>query len=140
MEFKTDNRNYISRYWAGLGFILLVIFGLFLHSLFEKFSLIPLIKKLSLSFLIFFPIFQISGYLSTNKRPKLLKIEDDFFIFYFFRAPSLKLLYSDIESLEYTKDIFKNFEFTLKNGEKKIVYSTLSDNEKAFIAMNERIK
>ena len=139
MEFEAEYRSNTTRYLGGPGLILLIIFGLFLHRLFDDFSLVDLIKKLFLSFLIFAPICQIAGYLSTNKHTKLLKLDDDSLTFIFFRKPTLTLKYSETQSLEYTKDIFKNFEFTLSNGEKIMIYSTLKDNDLALQEIQKRI-
>lgn len=147
MEFKAEYQSYITRYWGGFAALLLIIYGFFVHWVFKDFSLTNLLKEIFLSgnesilfSLVVFLIFQISGYISTNKRPKVLELAKDSLTFRFFKKPSLTLKYSEIESLEYTKDIFKNFEFTLKNGEKKMIYSTLSDNKKAFEEINKKIK
>jgi hypothetical protein len=139
MEFKAEYRSYTTRYLAGPCLVILIIFGLFLHWLLDDFFLTNLLKKSSLFFLVFASIWQIAGYLSTNKHIKLLNLDEDSLTFHFFKKPSLTLKYSEIASLEYTKDIFKNFEFVLKNGEKKMIYATLSDNKKAFDLIRQKI-
>lgn len=140
MEFNAEYRSYIARYSGGPGFIMIMIFGTFLHCLLKDFSFAIMIKRVFLAFLFFAPAFQLYGYLSTNKHLKLLKLDEDSLTFHFFKKPSLTLKYSEISSLEYTKDIFKNFEFVLKNGEKKLIYATLADNQKAFDLIHQKIE
>ncbi len=147
MEFKAEYRSYTTRYFGGPSFVIIMVFGFFLHWLFKDFSLSELLGKIFLGdqkstvILVLIMIFwQIIGYFSTNKNPKILILDQDSLTFYFFKYPSLTIKYSEIESLEYTKDIFKNFEFTLNNGKKKMIYSTLSNARLAFEEIHKKIK
>ena len=139
MEFKAEYRSYITRYFGGVAFVLIATFGFFLGSLIYEVSISSLMGSLHLFFVIIGSLQQIIGYLSTNKHTKLLKLDDSYLVINFFKKPTITLKYSEIQSLEYTKDIFKNFEFTLSNGEKIMIYSTLKDNDLALKEIQKRI-
>lgn len=147
MEFKAERKSYRTRYFFGPGILLAITFGIFVGSLLKGFSFLDFINRMyftsdlrsTMYLLGFLIILQVIGYFSTNKYPKLIQLSDPHLVINFFNGKTLILKYSEITSLEYTKDIFKNFEFTLKNGEKKMVYSTLSDNKKAFEEINKKI-
>jgi hypothetical protein len=95
--------------------------------------------KLTTIIIIILCIGQLNGYLSTQKHTIILTLNKDSLTFNFFNKTSITLKYSEIESLKLTKNMFKNFEFTLKNGEKKIVYATLKDKMKAFEEINKKL-
>lgn len=140
MEFKAEYRSYTTRYFGMISAMLIMIIAFFIYSLFDqRLDFLSSIGKIIPALILITPVYQIIGYFGTNKNPKLLKLDPDSLTFYFFRHPTLTLKYSEIESLEYTKDIFKHFEFTLKNGERKMVYSTLKNPTQAFEEIQKRI-
>ena len=146
MKFKAEYRSYTARYIGGVGSVVVVIWGIFIGSLLYEFSFSDFMNKIfssdMTSILYFFSftlVFQITGYFSTNKHVKLLTLDQSSLTFDFFNKTSLTLQYSDIKSLERTKDIFKHFVFTLNSGEQKTIYATLSDNEKAFEEITKRL-
>ncbi len=83
---------------------------------------------------------QLAGYFVARDYVKSLELLDKKLVFNLFNKSKIELKYSEIKSLELTKNIYKNFEFTLKNGDKKIVYATLKDKMKAFDLINQKIK
>jgi hypothetical protein len=95
--------------------------------------------RIFIFFLILALIAQVNGYYSTQKYPKSLILNKNYLTFEFFNKTSLVLKYLDIQSFNLTSDAFKNFEFILKNNEKKIVYATLKDKMKAFEEINKKL-
>ncbi|MFT6332589.1 MAG: hypothetical protein ACJAW3_000931 [Lentimonas sp.] len=83
---------------------------------------------------------QIVCYFATRSSTKLLQVLDKKLIFTFFNGKILELNYSDVKSLEMTKDSFGQFQFTLKNGEIKTPRTTIKDKQKAFDLITQRIK
>ena len=138
------------RYFSGIimVFIPLILWILFYPlTLKGDFMFLQIIKKFFFSgdlrififFLILALIAQVNGYYSTQKYPKSLILNKNYLTFEFFNKTSLVLKYLDIQSFSLTSDAFKNFEFILKNNEKKIVYATLKDRMKAFEEINKKL-
>ncbi|MFT6321602.1 MAG: uncharacterized membrane protein YcgQ (UPF0703/DUF1980 family) [Rickettsiales bacterium] len=149
MEFRTETRNYIARYYMGIYFFFVFIFmGIILlisnkkevelSSMLTTFFLEDF-RLSSLMITLIFLCPQLIGYLITQKKTKLLILDKSSLTFNFFNNTSLTLDYSEIRSLILTNDIFKNFEFILKNGEKKVIYPTLKDKMKAFEEINKKL-
>ena len=62
---------------------------------------------------------QLIGYFVARDYVKSLELLNDKSILVLFNKTKIELKYSEIKSLEFTNDMFKNFEFILKDGEKK---------------------
>jgi len=82
---------------------------------------------------------QLIGYFVARDYTKSLELLNDKFIFILFNKTKIELKYSDIKSLEFTNDMFKNFEFILKDGEKKIIYATLKNKHQALELIQKKI-
>jgi hypothetical protein len=147
MTFKTDYRNYTTRYALGPGIVLLMILYFFLRSLgeesmeFSKFVYALFFRdKESLTFL--FSILaacQIAGVFSTQKCIKTFKLKKDLIVISFFNKKIINIKYKDIKSIEFTKDSFKHFKFMFKNGKTKKIYATIENKEKALEEIKKRI-
>ena len=96
-------------------------------------------KKLSILLIAILFISQIGGYFDTQKAIKSLALEDQSLLYELFNKQKEKILYTDILSFSYTNDAFKNFEITLKNGEKKVIYPTIKKKEEAFKLIQQKI-
>ena len=147
MEFKSRFRSYLSRYFGTLLITTVMVIAFYLQSLAKGFSFYDVVKKfyftdvrMTLFFLIIPFIYHINSYLITNKYPKLLKVSNDSIIFNFFKKPRLTINYSEIKSLEYSDKIRRDFVFILKNGDKKVIPSSVIGYERAFEEINKKIK
>ena len=132
MKFYADWRTVNTRYTSSLTFLFATLLAIVIFApLFpgNHMSALQTINKLFFSsfeltggIAIFFLIAHINFYYDTQKSTKLLEILESKLIFNFFNRKTLELNYLDISCLNYTQDIFKNFQFTLKNGEIKKNY------------------
>ncbi len=149
MKFYADWRTYNTRYGMGFtGFLAMCAWMLFypialgkgfmFFEVFDKFFLSSM--KLVSLFLGICLYAQLIGYFVSRNHTKLLEISDNNLIFNSFNGTKIELKYSEIQSLEYTKDMFKNFEFTLINGEKKIIYPTVTNKHQAFELIQQKLK
>ena len=78
----------------------------------------------------------------TANRIKFLTIGDDailIVLFGFLREKSFKISYSDAASLEYANNRVKSFIFTLKSGERREMRADISEKEKAFELIQQKI-
>ena len=147
MIFFPLTRTYITRYFSALVILIMMIFMLGFFSLYALdiniFLDITVIfftyKKLSILLIAILFISQIGGYFDTQKAIKSLALEDQSLLYELFNKQKEKILYTDILSFSYTNDAFKNFEITLKNGEKKVIYPTIKKKEEAFKLIQQKI-
>lgn len=149
MKFYAHWRSYSTRYYGWLNAFLSgcawMIFyplalgkGFLFFEAFNKFFLSDI--RLAGLFLGMIALFHLNGYYSTQKSTKLLEILESKLIFNFFNRKTLELNYLDISCLNYTQDIFKNFQFTLKNGEIKAVYASVKNKQQAFELIQQKIR
>jgi hypothetical protein len=147
MLFSVKKRTIFKRYFSWLFFIIYSI--LFLQfftimygnqQLFVKFlNLIISEPRLILLFSFIILINSIGCFFGTQKAIKSLALEDQSLLYELFNKQKEKILYTDILSFSYTDDSFKNFEITLKNGEKKVIYPTIKKKEEAFKLIQQKI-
>ena len=149
MEFKAGFRSYLGRYFGTLWITIVMMMAFFIGfqlrgkdfhfavNSIERFYFSDI--KLTLFFLAIPFFYHIASYLTTNKYPKLLRLNKDSITFNFFKKPSLTLSYSEIKSLEYSDKIRRDFVFILKNGEKKVIPSAVKGYAKAFEEINKKI-
>lgn len=149
MKFYADWRAYNTRY--GMGFTLFIGMLLFMiirpisagkgFMFFEMFSGMLLRDvKLTGIFLGICLYGQLIGYFVARDYVKSLELLNDKLVFNLFNKTKIELKYSEIRSLEYTKNVFKNFEFILKDGEKKIIYATLKNKDQALELIQQNIR
>ena len=80
---------------------------------------------------------------ATANNVKTITIQEDLFLIKFFgifKEKPLELNYSDISSLEWSKNNLYHFVFTLKNGKVKLIRAEIIDRERAFSLIQEKIK
>ena len=148
MKFYADLRSYNTRYFSGL--IIFASFLLFMvirplsagmgFQFFEMFRGMFLTDIRLTSLFVGICIFaQINGYFIARDYTKTLDIFDNKIIFSYFNGSVIEIKYPDLVSIAYTEDIYKNFEFTLKTGEKKVIYATIKNKQQAFDLIQQRI-
>ena len=150
MEFKAEYRSYIGRYfgtlWGTAGMILVFLFGFQLKGKGFAFSINSIEKfyfsdiKLTLFFLIIPVAYHVNSYLVTNRYPKLVRLGKSSLTIHFFKKTSLDIKYSEINSLDYSEDRFKDFIFNLKNKKQEKFHPAIRNKEKAFEMINKKIK
>ncbi len=149
MKFYADWRTYNTRYGMGLTLFIGMLLFMIIRPIsagegfmfFEMFSGM-LLRDIRLTG-IFFTVClygQLIGYFVARDYVKSLELLDDELIFNLFNKTKIKLKFSEIHSLEYTNDMFKNFEFILKNGEKKIIYATIKNKHQALKLIQQKIQ
>lgn len=149
MKFYADWRAYNTRYGMGLTlFIAMLLFmiirpisagqGLMFVEMFNGMLLRDL--KLTAIFLGICLYGQLVGYFVARDYVKSLEILDKELVFNLFNSTRIELKYSEIESIGYTKNVFKNFEFFLKNGEKKVIYAPLKDKDQILELIQKMLK
>ena len=148
MRFYADWRAYNTRY--GMGFTLFIGMLLFMiirpisagkgFMFFEMFSGM-LLRDVRLTgiFLGICLYGQLIGYFVARDYVKSLELLNDKLVFNLFNRTKIELKYSEIRSLEYTKNVFKNFEFILKDGEKKIIYATLKNKDQVLELIQQKL-
>jgi len=148
MKFYADWRSYNTRYGIGIvGFLSMCVWmifypitlgkGFIFFEVFNRFFLSSI--KLTGIFLIICLYAQLIGFFVARDYTKSLELLNDKFIFILFNKTKIELKYSDIKSLEFTNDMFKNFEFILKDGEKKIIYATLKNKHQALELIQKKL-
>lgn len=87
-------------------------------------------------------IAQINGYYSTQKSIKFLEILEKELIFYFFNGSKNGFNYSDLSSIEITKDTWLGgiFEITLKSGEVKKFRNKIKNKDQALKLIQQKLK
>ncbi len=83
---------------------------------------------------------QVVCYFVTQSSTKLIVIGKSSITITTFNKKVTMLKYSQIKSLEYTQDRFRNFLFILKSGENKVVFSAIKNPSQAFDLMYERLE
>ena len=151
IEYRAQTQSYNFRYNSGITMVIMplllwMIFyplvkgqGFVFFEAFHKFFLNKEIK-IALFFLGLTLIAQLNGYYTTQQYPKTLSLKNGYLIFHFFNKKKLELKYSEIEFVFFTQDIFKNFEFIFKNGDKKIVYAAIKNKEEALKLIQKKIQ
>lgn len=149
--FKNQKIVWINRYFYGLFFVFCFYIIL---PIMEEGNVLAILDFIRSSFsrgllgisLLLVPVIFIQiifGNLNTSQHTKSIIIKDSCVIiklFGTFKEKLLQLNYSDIASLEWSKDNFKHFLFNLKNGEEKLIKTEIYDREKAFDLIQEKIK
>lgn len=147
MLFYSTKQVLLKRYFTFITHIFLAIIFLGLLSAFLGSSLIffktlkAVITEPKIALIIFTPflVLQIVSFFGTQKAINSLALEDQSLLYELFNKQKEKILYTDILSFSYTDDSFKNFEITLKNGEKKVIYPTIKKKEEAFKLIQQKI-
>lgn len=149
MRFEALLISYATRYFAWLNAFLMMCSWMLLYplALGEGFRFIELFKgaffsdiRLTGIFLGMIIMFQIIGFFGSQNSSKFLEVLDDIILFELFNGKIFKLEYSEISSLEYTRDAYKNFEFTFKDGSKKVFYASVKNKQKAFELIKKKIE
>ena len=147
MLFYSTKQILLNRYFTFITHIFLAIIFLGLLSAFLGSSHIffktlkAVITEAKIALIIFTPflVLHIVSFFGTQKAIKNLALEDKHLLYELFNKQKEKILYTDILSFSYTDDSFKNFEITLKNGEKKVIYPTIKKKEEAFNLIQQKI-
>lgn len=144
MKFESQKVNYVGRYG---GFLIAVCMWLLFPVLqgdfaifFKMINQIIYNQAILLILLIAAAYMQLVGFFISQVKTKLLSVLDSKVIFNLFSGKTIELNYSDISCLNYTQDIFKNFQFTLKNGEVKVVCATVKNQQQAFELIQQKIR
>ena len=148
MKFYADWRAFNTRY--GMGFTIFIGILLFMiirpisagkgFMFVEMFSGMLLRDVRSTGIFLSICLYgQLIGYFVARDYVKSLELLNDKSILVLFNKTKIELKYSEIKSLEFTNDMFKNFEFILKDGEKKIIYATLKNKHQALELIQKKL-
>lgn len=146
--FESKNIVVIHNHYAGImmafGFYVLLPILLKGRVFFIE-TFIPLITKDVLMIIIFITpplLWHLFIMIVTSKFIKELEIGDNMVtikLFGFIRKKIIKWNYSDISSLEYHSDQFRDFVFTLKNKKQKRIRAEIKYRDEAFKLIQQKI-
>lgn len=152
MKFYATWRVYNTRYGAGFTSFLSMCAWMALYpiALGKEFMFLELFKGIFLTdiritsmVLIIILFAQVNLYFASSGCVHILEIKDHFAVFNLFsfrKDKIVKFNYSELKSLELTKDVYENFEFTLKSGEKKVILVAIKNKQQAFDLINQKIR
>ena len=138
--FTYNKTSYIARYYSCLWLVLLYIALLVVNKGFfalPQFVYDVFLKDFLMSLIFLFPVllWHVWSIIGTRNNVKFLEVRDNFLFIKFFgilKENSIQLNYSDIKSIEWSKDGMYHFVLNLKNGEQKVLRTEICDREKAF--------
>lgn len=148
MKFHANWRTYNTRYGFGLTiFIGMLVFmiirpisagkGFMFFEMFHGIFLKDI--KISLIFIGICLQAQMIGYFIARDYSKSLEILNDKVIFNLFNGKNIELKFSEINSIKFTNDMYKNFEFVLIDGKKKVIYATLKNSHEILEILQKKI-
>jgi hypothetical protein len=151
MRFYASQPVYSSRYGSGLiaflsGCAWMLFYplalgkGIIFFEVFNKFFLSsPRLTAIFLGLIIFC---QVIGYLETNRNIHFLFIKGNSIIIKLFNGKSIKFNYSQLLSVNITKDLYLGevFEFTFKSGEIKKIRSKIKNKQQALTLIQQKIQ
>jgi len=141
--------SYVTKYFSGLGFFFLIMLFMVLRPLSagKEFMFFELFKGMFLSDIRLTLLFggiivwaQLEGFLSGRAKPEFLEILEDKAVFYLLNNKVYEFKYSELYALDRTKNIYKIFEFTFKDGRKQTISDAIKNSELAFEIIRKKIQ
>lgn len=112
--------------------------GFIFFELFRGMFLSDVRLTLWFSFLTLF-LGQLVGYECSKTKPKLLEILEKKAVFHLLNGKVIELKYDELSSLEPTKNIYKIFEFTFKDGRKQQISNAIKNPDLALKILKAKI-
>lgn len=146
-NFKYTKTSYSARYYSFLWTVILytsIIVSNKGTEVLPAFFYDAFFKDWAISLVFLLPIFcwQIWSIIATRNSIKFLEVKDELLFIRFFgilKEKHLQINYSDISSLEWSKDPYKHFVFNFKNREKRLIRAEIYDKEIAFDMIQKKI-
>ena len=147
-QYSYIKSSIIKRYYVGILFfihinILLFLFFSFLSEpklYFDSLIIFITIPEFLIGIFVFCLLFQIIFYFISNGDTKYLTITDSEIKIELFNGKIIKILFSEIQKIGKTNDIYKNFLITKNNGEVIKIIKSIKNDKEAYLLMQFILK